>query len=201
MLGLPETTALRKIIPKKVLFAKYAMNTAEQREFDNTIRQLAIVNEVSSRTIPALSSKPEDKAIYVLAVQLKQASCDEKLILKLLKLIDQRLILALSYEDKLQLALFHNKLIMDEPRIASEKRLYLQGLTINDVWDNLALSLAKIEAKEGQSAQEAIAKDMERASLLKEIEKLEKKMWSERQPKKKLELREQIIVLKQKLEE
>ena len=42
---------------------------------------------------------------------------------------------------------------------------------------------------------------MERASLLKEIEKLEKKMWSERQPKKKLELREQIIVLKQKLEE
>ena len=201
MLGLPESTALRKIIPKKVLFAKYAMNTAEQREFDNTIRQLAIVNEVSSRTIPALSSKPEDKAIYVLAVQLKQASCDEKLILKLLKLIDQRLILALSYEDKLQLALFHNKLIMDEPRPASEKRLYLQGLTINDVWDNLALSLAKIEAKEGQSAQEAITKDMERASLLKEIEKLEKKMWSERQPKKKLELREQIIVLKQKLEE
>ena len=63
------------------------------------------------------------------------------------------------------------------------------------------MSLAKIEAKEGQSAQEAIAKDMERASLLKEIEKLEKKMWSERQPKKKLELREQIIVLKQKLEE
>ena len=201
MLGLPETTALRKIIPKKVLFAKYAMNTAEQREFDNTIRQLAIVNEVSSRTIPALSSKPEDKAIYVLAVQLKQASCDEKLILKLLKLIDQRLILALSYGDKQQLALFHNKLIMDELRPASEKRLYLQGLTINDVWDNLALSLAKIEAKEGQSAQEAIAKDMERASLLKEIEKLEKKMWSERQPKKKLELREQIIVLKQKLEE
>ena len=201
MLGLPETTALRKIIPKKVLFAKYAMNTAEQREFDNTIRQLAIVNEVSSRTIPALSSKPEDKAIYVLTVQLKQASCDEKLILKLLKLIDQRLILALSYEDKLQLALFHNKLIMDEPRPASEKRLYLQGLTINDVWDNLALSLAKIEAKEGQSAQEAIAKDVERASLLKEIDKLEKKMWSERQPKKKLELREQIIALKQKLEE
>ena len=201
MLGLPETTALRKIIPKKVLFAKYAMNTAEQRGFDNTIRQLAIVNEVSSRTIPALSSKPEDKAIYVLAVQLKQASCDEKLVLKLLKLIDQRLILALSYEDKLQLALFHNKLIMDEPRPASEKKLLLQGLTINDVWDNIALSLAKIEAKEGQSAQEAIAKDMERASLLKEIEKLEKKMWSERQPKKKLELREQIIVLKQKLEE
>ena len=79
--------------------------------------------------------------------------------------------------------------------------MYLQGLTINDVWDNIALSLAKLKVKEGQSAQEAIAKDVERASLLKEIDKLEKKMWSERQPKKKLELREQIIVLKQKLEE
>lgn len=201
MLGLPEATELRKVIPKKVLFAKFSMNTAEQKEFDNAIRQLVIVNEISPRTIPALSSKAEDKAIYVLSVQLKQASCDEKLINKLVKLIDQRLILALGYGDNLQLALFHNKLIMDNPSPTLEKQLHLQGLSINDVWDNLALSMAKLEAKEGQSAQEAIAKDMERASLLKEIEKLEKKMWSERQPKKKLELREQIIVLKQKLEE
>ena len=201
MLGLPESTVLRKIIPKKAFFAKFAMNTAEQREFDNAIKQLAIVNEISSRTIPALSSRPEDKAIYVLAVQLKQARCDDKLILKLLKLIDQRLILALSYEDKLQLALVHNKLIKDEPRPAEEKKLQLQGLSINDVWDNIALSLAKLKVKEGQSAQEAIAKDVEQASLLKEIDKLEKKMWSERQPKKKFELREQINALKQKMEE
>lgn len=201
MLGLPESTVLRKIIPKKVFFAKFAMNTAEQKEFDNAIKQLAIVNEISSRTIPALSSKPEEKAIYVLAVQLKQARCDDKLIQKLFKLIDQRIILALSYEDKLQLALFHNKLIKDEPRPAVEQKLQLQGLSINDVWDNIALSLAKIEAKEGQSAQEAIARDMERASLRKEIDALEKKMWSERQPKKKLELRERINALKQKMEE
>lgn len=201
MLGLPEATELRKVIPKKVFFTKFAMNVAEQKEFDSAIRQLTIVNEISSRTIPALSSKAEDKAIYVLWVQLKQASCDEKLINKLVKLIDQRLILALSYEDKLQLALLHNKLIMDDPRPALGIKLQLQGLSINDVWDNIALSMAKLEAKEGQSADEAIAKAMERESLQKEIDKLEKKMWSERQPKKKLELREKINELKHKMED
>lgn len=201
MLGLPETTELRKVIPKKVLFTKFSMNTAEQKEFDNAIRQLVIVNEISSRTIPALSSRPGDKAVYVLSVQLKQATCDEKLLNKLVKLIDQRLILALIYEDKLQLALFHNKLIMDDPRPAVEIKLQLQGLSINDVWDNIALSLAKLEAKEGQSAAETIAKDMERVNLQKEIDKLEKKMWAERQPKKKLELRERINELKHKMED
>ena len=201
MLGLPEATELRKVIPKKVFFSKFSMNTAEQKEFDNAIRQLAIVNEISSRTIPALSSKAEDKAIYVLSVQLKQATCDEKLINKLVKLIDQRLILALGFEDKLQLALFHNKLIMDKPSPALEKQLQLQGLSINDVWDNIALSMAKLEAKEGQSADEAIAKAMERDKLQKEVAALEKKMWAERQPKKKLELREKINELKHKMED
>ncbi len=29
MLGLPKNTELRKVIPKKLFFAKFAMNTAE----------------------------------------------------------------------------------------------------------------------------------------------------------------------------
>ena len=54
MLGLPQTTEVKKIIPKRALYSKFQMNTAEQKEFDAAIRQMTIVNEISLRTIPAL---------------------------------------------------------------------------------------------------------------------------------------------------
>lgn len=200
MLGLPEATALKKVIPKKVFYAKFALNTAEQNEFDSAIRQMVIVNEISSRTIPALSGKQGDKAIYVLWVQQKQSQCDEQIVNKLARLIDQRIILALSYEDKLQLALFYNKLLKDEQESAEQKRLQLKGLTLNDVWDNIVLSLAEIKVKEGQSADEAINVKMREEALQKEIDVLTKKLWAERQPRKKLALREKINELKHEME-
>ncbi len=54
MLGLPQTTEVKKIIPKRALYSKFELNTAEQKEFDAAIRQMTIVNEISLRTIPAL---------------------------------------------------------------------------------------------------------------------------------------------------
>ena len=62
MLGLPSATEVKKIIPKRALYSKFQMNTAEQKEFDAAIRQMTIVNEISLRTIPALQKKEQEKA-------------------------------------------------------------------------------------------------------------------------------------------
>ena len=64
MLGLPQTTEVKKIIPKRALYSKFELNTAEQKEFDAAIRQMTIVNEISLRTIPALQKKEQEKAVY-----------------------------------------------------------------------------------------------------------------------------------------
>ena len=61
MLGLPQTTEVKKIIPKRALYSKFELNTAEQKEFDAAIRQMTIVNEISLRTIPALQKKEQEK--------------------------------------------------------------------------------------------------------------------------------------------
>ena len=95
MLGLPQTTEVKKIIPKRALYSKFELNTAEQKEFDAAIRQMTIVNEISLRTIPALQKQEQEKAVFVLAVQLKQEGCAERLLQRLCWLIDQRLLLAL----------------------------------------------------------------------------------------------------------
>ena len=201
MLGLPKNTELRKVIPKKLFFDKFAMNTAEQKQFDSVIRQIVITNEISSRTIPVLSDENDNKAIYVLHVQLKQEVCEDKIINKLLTLIEQRIVLALYYEGKIQLALYYNRLIKSDFQAEEQVRVELLGMKLHDVWNNMSLQLANICAKEGQSAEETLINSIEIEKLHREIEILTKKMWSEKQPNKKLALRQQIKQLNRKLEE
>lgn len=202
MLGLPSATEVKKIIPKRALYSKFQLNTAEQKEFDAAIRQLTIVNEISLRTIPALQKKEEDKAIFVLAVQLKQEGCAEKILYKLSRLIDQRLLLALCYADKLQLALlFDNKIFLNDFKPAAEQSVTLQGTDLKEIWEHLALQVANLTPLAGLIPAAVIANAGKREELTKQIAALTKKMFAERQAKKKLELRLQLNQLKNELNE
>lgn len=200
MLGLPQTTEVKKIIPKRDLYRKFELNIAEQKEFDAAIRQMTIVNEISLRTIPALQK--QEKAVFVLAVQLKQEGCAEKLLQRLCRLIDQRLLLALCYEDKLQLALyFDNRILLNEFMPVAEQKVNLQGTSLNDIWENLALQVAQLTPRAGLTPASVIANAGRRAEAEAQIAALTKKMFAEKQARKKLTLREAINKLKKELED
>lgn len=202
MLGLPSATEVKKIIPKRALYSKFELNTAEQKEFDAAIRQMTIVNEISLRTIPALQKKEQEKAVYVLAVQLKQEGCAEKLLQRLCRLIDQRLLLALCYADKLQLALlFDNKIFLNEFKPAAEQRVTLQGTGLKDIWEQFALQVANLTPSAGLTPASVIANAGRRAEAEAQIAALTKKMFAEKQARKKLTLREAINKLKKELED
>ena len=200
MLGLPQTTEVKKIIRKRDLYSKFELNTAEQKEFDAAIRQMTIVNEISLRTIPALQK--QEKAVFVLAVQLKQEGCAERLLQRLCRLIDQRLLLALCYEDKLQLALyFDNRILLNEFMPVAEQKVNLQGTSFNDIWEHLALQVAQLTPRAGLTPASVIANAGRRAEAEAQIAALTKKMFAEKQARKKLTLREAINKLKKELED
>lgn len=200
MLGLPQTTEVKKIIPKRALYSKFELNTAEQKEFDAAIRQMTIVNEISLRTIPALQK--QEKAVFVLAVQLKQEGCAERLLQKLCRLIDQRLLLALCYADKLQLALlFDNKILINEFKPAAEQSVTLQGTGLKEIFEHLALQVANLTPLAGLTPASIIANAGRRTELEQQIAALTKKMFAEKQARKKLTLREAINKLKNELED
>lgn len=202
MLGLPSATEVKKIIPKRALYSKFQLNTAEQKELDAAIRQLTIVNEISLRTIPALQKKEGDKAIFVLAVQLKQEGCAEKILYKLSRLIDQRLLLALCYEDKLQLALyFDNRILLNEFMPVAEQKVHLQGTSLNDIWEHLAMQVAQLTPRAGLTPASVIANAGRQADIEAQVATLTKKMFAEKQARKKLTLREAINKLKKELED
>ena len=200
MLGLPKSTEIKKIIPKNALFAKFNMNTAAKEKFDADIRRITLVGEVSKNTV-AISQGETVSSFFVLLVSLKQEKYDEKNIVLLSKLIDQNMLLVLENENKAKLAIYHTKLMTSEWKPIEEYSLTLSGLDLDAVWQNIVVQIGQVEIEQGKTLDEQIATDELRNKLIKEIEKLDKKARSEKQPKKKFELAQQAKALKQQLAE
>lgn len=195
MLGLPQKTELSKQLPKKAIYAKFLMNTAQKERFDADISKITIVNEVSANTtiIPAGETV---KSFYVLLISLKTRDYDERNIISLSKLIPQNMLMVLEFEDKCRLAVYRTKLLQSAWKKTAECAVQLNGTNLDAVWENIVAQVGNITVEEGNSLNEQIAANDERAKLEKEIAKLEKLARAEKQPKKKFELAKKIAELK-----
>ena len=198
MYGLPTSTEVKKQLPKKVIYAKFNMPTSQREHFDADIARLDIVGMVSSKTVPALAEGEEVKEIYILAIQLKRKEYDTKNILLLTKLIPQKMVFALHYEEAVQFAIHHTKLITSEWQLITHNSslITLQGLNLDAIWDNIVKDIGGIEVSEGNTLSEQIKANEEQAKLLAQIKSLERKMANEKQPRRKREYFEQIKNLK-----
>lgn len=196
MFGLPENSHVGKQLPKTAIYAKFAMSTADREQFDADISRMVIVHVVDGRH---LAEGKDVKSIYILSVQLKRKDYDPKNIITLAKLIEQNIIFALNAEGDTQLAVYCTRLVTSEWRRNEEVIISLDGLNLDNAWDNLIASIGSIAITEGNSVAEQIVIDDARAKLMKQIELLEKRARAEKQPRKKLELFERLKELKKKL--
>ena len=144
MYGLPQTTEIRKQLPKKAIYAKFELKPAQRDGFDADVSRIDIVAVVSPTTVPAIASGENIKEFYVLEVQLKKKDYDEKNIAMLSKLIPQNILFALQYEDQTQLAIHHTKLIKSEWKPTDDTTISLTGLNLDTVWGSLPKSCWKI---------------------------------------------------------
>ena len=198
MLGLPKSTELSQALPKTRIFAKFELRSTQKERFDEDISRITIVNEISQRKVPALHPGKEVQSIYVLEIQLKRKDYDPKNIQMLSKLIPQNILFLLRYDDQVQLAIYHTKLLMSDWE--TEPELVISGLDMDAVWENIVKKVGTIEVEEGNTLAEQITIDDEKAKLKLQIEQLEEKSRKEKQPRKKLEMFEQLKEMKKQLE-
>ena len=199
MYGLPISTERKKQLPKKAIYAKFDLKPSQRESFDEDIARIDIVAVVSSATVPALSEGADIKEFYLLAVQMKRKEYDAKNIALLTKLIPQRMVLALQYEEQTKFAIYHTKLISSEWKATEDATLSLSGLNLDAVWENIVIHIGQIDVKEGNTLAEQIANNDQRAKLLAQISTLERKMANVKQPRRKREYFEQIKKLKSQI--
>lgn len=199
MFGLPPNTLINKPLYKKAVFEKFNLKTAERDRFDADISRMALVARVSTATVPALTKGNEIEGFYVLQVALKQKEYDTKNILMLQKLIPQKLIFAMQFEELTQFCIFHTRLQQSVWMATDEAVITLQGLSLDDVWNNIVATIGGLDAQAEESIEEQIIHREQREKLLHQIESLEKQCRTEKQTRKKYELHQQIVKLKEKL--
>lgn len=199
MYGLPISTERKQQLPKKAIYAKFDLTTAQREGFDADVARIDIVAVVSQATIPALGEGAEVKGVYVVDVQMKRREYDAKNILLLNRLIAQHMVFALRHEDQVQFAIFHTKLFTTAWQPVEQATLPLSGLNLDAVWDEIVASIGAVTPTEGRSVAEQIVQDDRRAKLLHQIEVLERKVRSERQPRRKSELFKELKKLKMQI--
>ena len=198
MLGLPKATEVNKQLPKNAIYAKFQMNTAEKAKIDADISRLTIVNEVTAAKINIADSELV-KSFFVLLVALKKKDFEDKTIITISKLIPQNMLLVLECDGKAKLAVYHTKLIQTEWKAKEELSVELKGLNMDAVWENIIVQIGGITIAQGNTLDEQIAADEQRAKIQKEIDRLTRLAKKKKQPKKKFELVSKINKLKERI--
>ena len=199
MLGLPKATELNKKLPKTAVYAKFQMNTAEKAKIDADISRITIVNEVSAAKVN-IAPGEKVQAFFVLQVVLKRREFNERTLIVLSKLIPQNMVLLLEYDGQAKLAVYHTKLLQTPWSDPDTLSLAINGLNMDAVWENVIVQIGGIQVQEGNTLDQQIAQDEQKAKLEKEIARLQKQLWTEKQPKKKFEIVQRINTLKVKLD-
>lgn len=201
MFGLPKSTEINKMLPKKAIFDKFKPNAIDRKLFDDQISRLAIVSEISPQTV-SIAASEDVSAIYIILVMLKAADCDKKNITLLSKLIDQRMLFILQYEDKMRFAVYRaERVLVSESKQLDEWKLHLRGLDLGAAWENMIAEIGGVDLSGGKALDVTIIANERKEKLTKQIASLEKKAMNERQPRRKWEYSEEIRRLKAELEE
>lgn len=199
MLGLPQSTEVKRPLPKAQLYKRFDWKPSQRESFDGEVSRLDFVNWIAPRTLPAIAEGTEVKEIFVIEVSLKNSDFDPKNIILLAKSIPQRVIYLLCFEDEAMLAVYHSKLFTAPWQPIDSATVTLSGLNLDAVWQSLVSSIGQFSVEQENSLTEQIKVDEERDKLLRQIAVLERQMNATKQPRRKRELFFELQKLKNSL--
>lgn len=198
MYGLPQSTEVKRPLPKAQLYKKFELKQSQRDTIDADIVRMDFVNLIAPQTLPAIAEGVEVKAVFVVEVELKRQDFDIKTITLIAKLIPQQIIFTLRYGEKVRFAVYLTKLFVTDWQSLTpdSSLLILKGLNLDTVWQNIVTAIADMEIVEGDSLVERIKIDAQREKALRQISVLEKEMRTTSQTRRQRELYSQIKKLK-----
>lgn len=201
MFALSNTTEIKKTISKKSIYEKFKnkLTSSQKSKFDKEISKITLINEISERSIQ-IPKTDAVASIFVIKVELKTKDYSESNIVLISQLIEQKLLIALKYEDQYQLCINETKLFKNQWLDEEDINLEITGTNLEEVWENLVAQVGNIDIQDGNTLQEQIEIDNEKQKLEKLIQSTEKKAQREPQSKKKLQYYQQIREYEKQLE-
>lgn len=199
MLGLPQSTEVKRPLPKAQLYKRFDWKPSQRESFDADISRLDFVNWIAPGTLPAIAEGDEVKEIFVIEVSLKSSDFDIKNIILLARSIPQCIVYALRYENEVRLAVFHTKLFVSDWQSLNAifSSLILSSLNLDVVWQKIVTAIGQFTVEQENSLSLQIKVDEERDKLRRQIAVLEYRINATKQPRQKRQLFLELQKLKQ----
>ena len=213
MLGLPASTEFNKRIPKQKFYDHADLSSTLKRCFVEQIKSIYWVNKIAPSVVNLEKGKYVTE-IEVIEIHLYSPELNEGVLKLINKTIPYHILFLLEYDQKYQVWIEFKPSSAADKGSAKDARYYhtewqpeenlpihLDGLNMDEAWENMLLAVSGIKLEHGRSLEEQIAIEDKRVKLEDQITRLEKKVWGERQPKRKFELNQELKSLKKELEE
>lgn len=198
MIAFPNSTQVDKRIPKQKFYENAKLSASVKRAFVEQIKNIYWRNKLSKDTLNVDEGETV-KEIHLIELQMYTKDFDKSVLQIIKSAIPYNIVFLISCDDEYQPAVFHQKLYSAMWQKGDILSLNIKGRTLDEIWNNFVIQISGIEITDGWTLEDQIAEDERVNKLKKEIEKLERMAQKEIQPKKKYELHQQIIKLKDEI--
>lgn len=198
MIDLPKECIVDKFIPKKTFYEKVNISNLIKEEFAQKLSKIHWKYKISEDTIN-ISKTEEIEEIEVFELELKEKYNSKNLIKVITKNIPYPILFFIKYEGEFQYAIKYREDIF----FSNWNELVtfcFSALNLKILYDNIVKTISNIDESIKKLDNE-IQKQNEIHKLEEEIKRLENKIRSEKQFNIKVQYNEQIIKIKEKIEE
>lgn len=213
LLRYPDTCLVEKVVPKNSFYRHLDVSPRMKERFVNDVLSITWLYKLASTTLNI--DKSEDMPeVEIFLAELKDKDCPTDLFLFIDKNMPHHLVFLLKYEQQYRLMVNykewatqeHNRFNITETFIspwvpAEQLTLPMEGNTLPKIYEGFVAQIGqyRIQAEQGVSLAESILAMQKREALEKRIAQLEDQLRKECQPRKKFELHQIIIKLRNEL--
>lgn len=200
----PSATVVGRVMPKEAFYKRLTLSTELKNKFVADVKRITLSNSLTAASLNLETSK-EISEILILTVELKKQEFDGRIVENIARQNKHQLVFILRYEDNAQLAVYYSQLYKTEWEPLDDLQLTAKGFTLDDVWNSFLEQIALQDGIAAHDRNDNIDTKLQKQDTIlklhKEIDKLERLTQSEKQPKKKFKLYQQLQSKKKELEE
>ena len=200
MVNFPASTIVDRRVPKQSFYDNISISPGLKRAFVDQISLILWRNKLAESTL-AISAGKDIQEIQVFELQLRQKELDSRILSAIAGAIPYKIVFVLVFDGEAQAWMeVSSTFYSSDWQPLKEFVLKLEGLNLDMVYANLARQISGGRLGVEGDIADAVERDKRRQKLEREIVALEKRVNTEKQYNRRVEMNMDLKVLKNRLE-
>lgn len=212
MITFPDSTLVGKPVPKTAFYRNLEVNAKMKQRFVDSVESITWTTKLAPSTLSVTDGKTVHE-ITVFRMVLKKEEVPSDVLMLIDKQMPRHTVFVLQHEDKCSLYVNYKEWHDAEQRQFDIVKTYqtawvkdvdivlnIEGCTMDAVFSSFVRQIADglLDANT-KDLHTAVMADKEREQIQKSINTLERQMLKEKQPRKRFEMHQRLVIMKEKL--